>query len=309
MKNILITGANGFVGQHLAKELHDSNYGVVGIGGPQGNTEPSPYLSSYQQVDLNDKTAVEGIDFKNIDGIIHLAGLAAVGPSFDDPMSYINTNMGIEINLFETVLKQDAKPRFVVISTGALYDASSPLPLTENSAVVPSSPYAVSKLGQEQLAQYYARRGLECIIARPFNHFGPGQGPGFIVPDLAQQIVKLPTDGTGIVTVGNLDAERDYTDVRDIARAYRLLFESGAPGETYNICSGTPRSGHTVLSTLLNASGVTANIESDPSKMRPADNPVIYGDYKKISADTSWEPSISFEDTMADVVADFRTRT
>lgn len=308
MKNILITGVNGFVGQHLAKELAGNGYGAIGIGGPQGAAEPSRYLSSYSVVDLSDGEAVKGIDFASVDGVIHLAGLAAVGPSFDDPMLYVNTNIGIEVNLFEAALKQGAKPRFVIISSGALYDATSPLPLTETSPVLPSSPYAVSKLGQEQMAQYYTGRGFECVIARPFNHIGPGQGPGFIVPDFAEQLIKVEKGEADKITVGNIEAQRDYTDVRDIARAYRLLFESGKSGEVYNICSGTARSGQEILDALQKASGVSAVIEQDTAKMRPADNPVIYGTHDKLTTDTGWQPSISFEQTITDAIADWRSR-
>jgi GDP-4-dehydro-6-deoxy-D-mannose reductase len=308
MKNILITGANGFVGQHLAAELATNDYNIVGIGGQQGAATQSAHMASYDVVDLNDPVAVEAIDLRDMDGIIHLAGLAAVGPSFNNPMLYMNVNVGLEVNLFEAAIKQGVTPRFLVISSGALYDATSPLPLTEQSAVIPSSPYAVSKLGQEQMAQYYTGRGFECVIARPFNHIGPGQGLGFIVPDFADQLIKIEKGEIDHMSVGNLDAERDYTDVRDIARAYRLLLESGKSGHTYNICSGTPRSGKVILAALQQASGVAAPVEQDPARMRPADNPVIYGNHDKLTADTGWQPTISFEQTMADVIADWRSR-
>jgi GDP-4-dehydro-6-deoxy-D-mannose reductase len=251
---------------------------------------------------------VEKIDFQNIDGVIHLAGLAAVGPSFDDPMSYITTNIGIEVNLFEVANQQGAKPKFLIISSGSLYDPKAPLPLTELSSVIPSSPYAVSKLGQEQMAGYYGLRGLECVIARPFNHIGPGQNPGFLVPDVAQQIIEVEKRKTGKLSVGNLDAKRDYTDVRDIVRAYRLLFEKGISGKTYNICSGKSVSGHDIVSGLLNASGNNVQITQDPTRMRPSDAPDIYGAHALITADTGWEPEITLEQTLADVIDDWRSR-
>jgi GDP-4-dehydro-6-deoxy-D-mannose reductase len=200
------------------------------------------------------------------------------------------------------------KPRFIVISTGALYDAKAALPLTESSKVDPNSPYAVSKIGQEQMALYYTSRGFECIIARPFNHIGPGQGPGFIVPDLAEQIIKVEKGEASEVMVGNLDAKRDYTDVRDIARAYRLLLEKGKSGEVYNICSGTPRSGHEILEGLLAASGGNVNTQQDPAKMRPSDTPEIYGSHDKLAQDTGWQPEIALEQTLRDVIADWRNR-
>lgn len=307
-KTVLITGANGFVGQHLAKELADNGYAVVAVGGSQGNSEPIPHVSSYKVVDLTKPEETDTIDFSNVDGVVHLAGLAAVGPSFDDPMLYISTNVGIEANLFESARKQQATPRFIIVSSGTLYDPKADLPLTESSAVEPSSPYAVSKIGQEQLGHYYGSRGFECIVARPFNHIGPGQGPGFIVPDITQQVVAVENGQASSVKVGNLDAQRDYTDVRDIARAYRLLLEKGRPNEVYNICSGTPISGHDMLQKILHAAQVDARVEQDSSKMRPSDNPVVYGSHDRLSEHTGWQPEIPLDTTIADVVADWRSR-
>ncbi|MDB5168805.1 MAG: NAD-dependent epimerase/dehydratase [Candidatus Saccharibacteria bacterium] len=304
MKSVLITGVNGFVGHHLAKELHNAGYRVHGIGGHIGSSAQPPFVDIYTTLDLADSGTVETVDFSGVDAVIHLAGLAAVAPSFDEPMRYININIGIQVNLFEAAIAQGASPKFLIISSGSLYDPKTTFPITEMSPVDPSSPYAVSKLGQEQMAQYYAQRGFECIIARPFNHIGPGQGPGFIVPDLAQQIVSGET-----VKVGNLDSERDYTDVRDIARAYRLLLEAGQAGQIYNVCSGAPVSGHKILEGLQKAAESSAPIEQDPSRMRPADNPVIYGSHDKLTADTGWQPEISLDTTLADVIADWRSQS
>jgi len=308
MNRVLVTGANGFVGSHLVKELHEHNVEVVGIGGAHGSGERSQYIDEYMQLDLMNPAEVSRIDLRPIESIIHLAGLAVAGASFDDPLNYIATNIGIETNLFELALKQGAQPRFLTISTGALYDPKAPLPLTEKSAVVPSSPYAVSKLGQEQMAQYYQMRGFDCIVARPFNHIGPGQNLGFIVPDLIKQVVDCERSKTTEVLVGNLDAKRDYTDVRDIVRAYRLLLEHGKSGEIYNICSGHAVSGHEILELITTETHSTPQVRTDPSRMRPSDIPVLYGAHTKITADTGWQPTIPLEDTIRDVVADWRNR-
>lgn len=308
MKKILVTGANGFVGQHLVKELSENGMTVIGIGGRAGVPKKSPFVTEYMVLDLSDANAVKKIDFTSIDGVVHLAGLAAVGPSFDDPLGYITTNVGIEINLFEAALAQNATPKFLVVSSGNLYDARSPLPLTENSAVFPGSPYAVSKIGQEQMALHYGLRGFECIIARPFNHIGPGQNPGFLVPDIAQQVIECEQGKRSEVLVGNLDAERDYTDVRDIARAYRLLLEKGASGEIYNICSGKAVSGHDMVAGILAAADSKAPLKEDPDKMRPSDSPVVYGDSGKLTQATGWQPEIPLETTLSDVIADWRGR-
>jgi GDP-4-dehydro-6-deoxy-D-mannose reductase len=308
MKKVLVTGANGFVGNHLVKELGENGIEVVGIGGGSINTNKSPYISDYKVLELMDPEAVKQIDFTDIDGVIHLAGLAAPAPSFDKPLEYINTNMGIESNLFEAALAQNAKPKFVIVSSGSLYDPKATMPFNEDSSVCPNSPYAVSKIGQEQLAQYYGIRGFDCIIVRPFNHIGPGQNLGFIVPDLTKQVIDFEKGDAKEIVVGNLDAKRDYTDVRDIVKAYRLLLEKGKSGETYNICSGTALSGHEILASILKAAGCEPTIVKDEAKTRPSDRPVLYGSHQKITDDTGWKPEIDIEQTIQDVVADWRDR-
>lgn len=308
MLKILVTGVNGFVGQHVSRELKSSGHYVVGVGGSHGAKNPSVEVEEYHELDLRNAEEAKRIDFATIDAVIHLAGLAAVGPSFDNPLEYISTNIGIEINLFEAAIKQKATPRFLVISSGSLYDSKAELPLTETSRVTPNSPYAVSKLGQEQMGFYYAQRGFEVMVARPFNHIGPGQNPGFLVPDLTQQIIACEQGRIDTVAVGNLAAQRDYTDVRDIAIAYRLLLEKGRSGEVYNICSHKPVSGKAILDMILKAVGGNVKIVEDPARMRPADTPVIEGSYDKLRNDTGWEPRIVLEKTIQDVVDDWRNR-
>ena len=302
MKKILVTGANGFVGQHLAKELKDNNYYVMGIGGNIGLNNKPENIDEYIVVDLSNKDEVGKIDFSSLDGIVHLAGLAAVGPSFENPMQYIDVNIGIEVNLFEACKSQNSKPKFIIISSGTIYSPDNEMPLNEKSSVLPNSPYAVSKLGQEDMAKYYESVGFEVVTARPFNHIGPGQGLGFIVPDLTKQIVDFKNGESEEVMVGNLDSERDYTDVRDIARAYRLLLEDGKSGEIYNICTGSPNSGKTILEALIKIANVDPKITLDKSRLRPSDNPVIFGDYKKLYNDTGWRPEISLDTTLRDVI-------
>lgn len=303
---ILVTGASGFVGRHLIAELLSNAHIPIGVD----RVSDSPIEGAKTlQVDLEDADSLKTkINFNEVDAVIHLAGLAAVGPSFENPMLYISTNLGIEVNLFETALKQDAKPRFLIISSGALYDPKGKLPLSEKSSVVPSSPYAVSKIGQEQMAHYYGLREFDYMVARPFNHIGPGQNEGFIVPDLAKQIVQAEKGAIREISVGNLDAKRDYTDVRDIVRAYRLLIEKGVNGETYNICSGKSVSGHKILEGLLKHSDTKPKVIPDSAKMRPSDTKDIYGDISKISKDTGWKPRIDIEKTLGDCMDDWRSR-
>lgn len=308
MSKVLVTGANGFVGKHLLDELVTNNIDVLAVGGSQVPPPDNLRGQEYVTVDLMNSDEVNQIDFSSVTGVIHLAGMAAVGPSFDNPLGYIQTNIGLEVNLYEAALKQNVFPRFIIVSSGTLYDPKADQPLTETSPVLPNSPYAVSKLGQEQMAQYYVTRGFESIIVRPFNHIGPGQGPGFIVPDLAQQIVAAEKDPQAKIMVGNLEAKRDYTDVRDIVKAYRLLLYKGKSGAIYNICSGKALSGREILDGLLKASGTSPAIEDDPARMRPSDTPVISGDYSQLKIDTGWQPEINLEQTLKDVIADWRSK-
>ena len=303
----MITGVDGFVGKHVAAELIANGYEVVGLGGRDAKNIITG-LASYQKLNLANIEEVSRIEFAGVDAVIHLAGIAAVGPSFENPMLYIDTNSRIESNLFEIAKIQNVKPRFLIISSGSLYSTSSNLPLTETSSVLPSSPYAVSKLTQEQLGVYYINLGFEVIIARPFNHIGPGQDSGFIVPDIAKQIIEIEKNGDNKLSTGNLSAQRDYTDVRDIARAYRLLIERGIKGEIYNVCSGKPISGKEIVRGLLKYSPKKITTSVDPSKLRPIDTPLVYGSYEKINKQTGWKPEIELSQTLGDVMDDWRSR-
>jgi GDP-4-dehydro-6-deoxy-D-mannose reductase len=307
MKKIMITGVDGFVGKHVAAELIANGYEVVGIGG-RDTKNIITGLASYQKLNLANIEEVSRIEFAGVDAVIHLAGIAAVGPSFENPMLYIDTNSRIESNLFEIAKIQNVKPRFLIISSGSLYSPSSNLPLIETSSVLPNSPYAVSKLTQEQLGVYYMKLGFEVIIARPFNHIGPGQDSGFIVPDIAKQIIEIEKNGDNKLLTGNLSAQRDYTDVRDIARAYRLLIERGVKGEIYNVCSGKPISGTEIVRGLLKYSPKKITTSVDPLKLRPIDTPLVYGSYEKISKQTGWKPEIELSQTLGDVMDDWRSR-
>jgi GDP-4-dehydro-6-deoxy-D-mannose reductase len=305
---VLVTGANGFVGPHLLEALLADGHEVVATGN-QGEAE-LPGGLTFLSLDLTDRAQVDQLDFSKIEGVVHLAGLSGVGPSFDAPMRYINVNGGIEVNIYESALVQGAKPKFVIVSSGSLYDPASEFPLTEDSKVRSASPYSVSKRLQEELAAYYGMRGFEYVIARPFNHIGPGQNEGFIVPDLAKQVAEAGKSGATTIAVGNLSARRDYTDVRDIVRAYIALLEKGKNGETYNICSGRSVSGDEILAGLL---AHTKNSDLKPvvdeAKVRPVDAPEIYGDYSKLKADTGWEPKIALEQTLGEALEDWRART
>jgi GDP-4-dehydro-6-deoxy-D-mannose reductase len=305
MKTILVTGANGFVGRHLVRELHDNGLQVVGVGGPAlAAGSEGPNISDYRVCDLTNNEQVTKLDFRGIDAVIHLAGLANIGMSFAQPARFISDNGSITINLLETLLQQGVKPRVVIISSGAVYSPQQKMPITENGELTTSSPYVVSKLLTENVSNYYRSRGIECVIARPFNHIGPGQGPGFLLPDLAAQIKEAALNRTEVV-VGNLASKRDYTDVRDVAKAYRLLATAGKlEGTVYNVCSGKSVAGQYFLDELLGiiAPNDRPAVTVDKGRFRPNDAPDIVGDSSLLQEETGWRPSIPLEQTIRDFI-------
>lgn len=288
----LVTGSTGFVGKHLCEILRSSGHHVDGLG----RNEHSPGIS----LDLTNSSELKALDLTVYNGIFHLAGLAAVGPSFDNPKRYLRVNSEIEINIFEAILKQKCSPKILIVSSGGVYDPKK-LPVDEASALLPANPYAISKIAQEFIGLYYCRKGLDVVIARPFNHCGPGQGSGFLVADLAKQVLEAEKTGKDIVA-GDLSSERDYTDVRDIVRAYTLLMGKGISGEIYNVCSGVPRSGEEILSLMAKKTNSKIKVKIDKALFRAAEHKKIFGSYNKLEKDTGWKPELSFDKTIEDTL-------
>ena len=296
-KCIVVTGVNGFVGKHLVRVLHKNNLSVIGIGRETAvDPEIRGLISDYVVADLSQLWP----KLSNVDCVIHLAGLAAVGPSFDDPQRYITANSSMVTHMAEYYLVAEKKPRLIVVSSGAIYESNQMMPLTEKSVVGFNSPYAVSKILVENQCKYYRTRDLDCVVVRPFNHIGPGQLEGFLVPDVINQL----KNGSS-VTVGNISTKRDYTDVRDIARAYYLLATKPKLNHVvYNICSGKSVSGEEIVNTLKKlAYAESATIQIDRSKIRPTDPPDIYGDASALKSDVGWEPEITLKQTLRDALA------
>jgi GDP-4-dehydro-6-deoxy-D-mannose reductase len=306
MNRTIVTGANGFVGRHLIRELANRNHEIIAIGfGGDIEPELNALVSDYLKCDLSDPEAVAGINLDGVTGIINLAGLANVGASFDDPEKYQRINVAMLTTLAERLLETGSTARILAISTGAVYDNNQDLPLTEESkTITEGSPYALSKLSMEEAAHELGAQGLNYAIARPFNHAGPGQAPGFLIPDLYTKILAAKESGESL-KVGNLDTKRDYTDVRDVVRAYVDLIEAEKLEHTvYNICSGTSRSGREILDLFVKNMdlGDTLQTEVDESLIRPSDPPILYGSYSRLNEQTGWQPVIPFEQTIADVV-------
>ncbi len=303
---VLITGVNGFVGKHLARELKKSGDEVIGIGREaQPPAEIEGLLANYWACDLMDAAAIAKLPLEGIDGVISLAGLARVGDSFTDPEKYTAVNVGVLTNLLQTLAGKKLKPRVLAISTSTLYDPTQPLPITEDSKLAKDiSPYAKSKLLMEQAAEDFKSSGLKIVIIRPFNHIGPGQEPGFLVPDLFAKLETAKATGQPI-KVGNLSTKRDYTDVRDVVRAYAgLVVADSLDYDLYNIGSGKSVSGEKILNLLLEKTGGIGKIkvEVDKSLIRPNDIPDLYGSYQRLYKETGWQPQIPLEKTLEDFI-------
>lgn len=307
MQHVMVTGVNGFVGRHVARELHQRGSAVIGIGhsGP-AHPEIHQLLADYHQCDLTDEEAVAQLPLKNINAIINLAGLAKVGESFADPERYTITNVNVLNIISKKLLEVNPEARVIAVSTGAVYDANQPLPLREDSRLISEgSPYALSKILMEQAGQDLIRQGLKCAIVRPFNHIGPGQEPGFLLPDLYEKAMEAHRKGT-VVKTGNLTTKRDYTDVRDITRAYAdLALADNLKHDTYNVCSGQSLAGQALLDLLLQELKLENRItvEVDETLIRPSDPTELFGNYQRLYEETGWRPTIPIEQTVRDFVA------
>lgn len=299
-KRIVVTGINGFVGHHLARKLSSEGVDVIGVGQDKAVADDlKKIVTEYHSANL----AETWPEVNNIDAVIHLAGLAAVGPSYDDPQRYIAINSAMITHMGEYFLKQEKKPRIVVISSGAVYDSTQPMPISEEAAVGFSSPYAVSKILVENQCAYYKNRGVECVVMRPFNHIGPGQNKGFILPDFYERLQE--TAPTATIKVGNINTKRDYTDVRDIVEAYaKVATAPSLKHSLYNVCSGKSTSGKEILDKLKQATGKpNVQFEIDPALVRPTDIMEIYGDSSRLKEEFSWQPTYTLDQTIGDFVS------
>lgn len=304
-EKIIVTGVNGFVGEHVVDTFKEDGFEVVGIGSDNNPNEKVAHkLDTYVSCNLLDVDSVNNIDLNNTRAIIHLAGLSAVGRSFEQAQRYISDNAVMTYNLLDHAKTSNMEGRTVVISSGALYNPNQPLPIGEESSTSPTSPYAIGKLASEHVVDYFRNRGLDAVIARPFNHIGPGQKEGFILPDIYAQLASAGSGGE--IQVGNLDTRRDYTDVRDIVAGYKALaLAESLDHNLYNICSGKSLSGKDILALVKRIGGYTdIKVSVDPSKIRPSDIMDIYGDSSRIRNELGWQPQYDIEQTITDFVAE-----
>lgn len=305
MPKALITGINGFAGTHLNNLLVRENFDVYGIVKPD---KELGHDDRFFQVDINNfeglKDAIEKI---RPDEIYHLAALASPSQSFKEPSKTITTNISGQLNVLEAVKQIGLlDTKVLVVSSAEVYgDADEKdLPMNEESPLKPLSPYAVSKIAQDFLGyQYFRSHNVKTIIVRPFNTIGPNQLPMYAIPSFAKQIAEIEKgEKEPVLRVGNLESRRDFTDVRDMARAYKLLMERGEYGSAYNIGSGRSYKIQEVLDILLPFSDANIIVEKDPSLFRPGDIPELRCDYHKLHKATGWKPEITLEESLKDTL-------
>jgi GDP-4-dehydro-6-deoxy-D-mannose reductase len=294
----LITGGKGFVGRWLSAHLESLGDKVTAID---------------QEVDVTDPAALlTALRHARPDAVYHLAALTHVGQSWDEPLRVVQVNVIGTGVLLAAARECGSDPRILVTSSAEVYGAVTDpamLPLTEASPTAPLSPYAASKLAAEALVtQARLGHGQQVVTVRPFNHIGPGQSTAFAVGALAKRIVDAERSGARSIPVGNLSARRDFTDVRDVVRAYRLLGEADRPAEMYNVCTGRDVSIMEIAEELLRLAGTSLELETDPDLVRPVEVPVLRGDPARLVADTGWKPEIPLEETLADVLDYWRER-
>jgi GDP-4-dehydro-6-deoxy-D-mannose reductase len=311
---IFLTGATGFAGSHLVERLLADGHQLFALVHVATSHQQLPVHPLVQEIPgdlLNLPSLKRVVATSRPDVIFHLAGQASPAVSWQDPALTLAVNAGGTANLLEAAVAL-GRPRVVIVSSAEIYGliGADMLPLTENSVPHPMHPYGISKVAAGQLtAVYWQRYQLPVVEARPFNHIGPRQTPGFVVPDFASQLASIRLgQKKAIMSVGNLDAQRDFTDVRDVAAAYVDLAENGRPGESYLICSGQAVSIRDLLFTLIDLAQVEVEVSQDPARMRPSDTPCLYGSYAKIEEHCGWRPKIALRQSLADALDDWLQR-
>ncbi len=310
---VLVTGANGFAGTWLCRHLEASGDQVL---------TPT--------VDVTDRAAVAAVVSESApEAIYHLAGQANVGASWTDPFTTFEVNATGTLNVVQAAIGLATPPRVLVVGSAEVYGTVGPddLPVTEQRLLRPGSPYAASKVAAEAVAlQACWGSGLPVVVARSFNHIGPGQADSFVVSALARRVVDARLAGLTAIPVGNLSPKRDFTDVRDVVRAYRLLVTKGTPGTSYNVCTGQSVSVGDIAHLLvaLDAEHETAQhqrtagpqqtteplvLQVDPALQRPVDVPELLGDSSLLRRDTGWSPMLSVSDTLEEVLAYWRAHS
>jgi GDP-4-dehydro-6-deoxy-D-mannose reductase len=309
----LITGISGFVGSHLTEHLmHTTDWQVAGtVFGPYGNIADLCGKLELYPAELSRLDVMTFIlEQSQPDVIFHLAAQPLVSASRRDPWGTLETNIRMQLNVLEGVARINPQCRVLVVGSGEEYGLVSPedLPIDEETPLRPLNPYALSKVAQDLMGlQYHLTHKLHVVRVRPFNHIGPRQRAGFVAPDFASQIAAIELGlQPAILEVGNLAARRDFSDVRDVVRAYVMLITHGEPGYVYNVGSGESHSVQELLDILLALSRATITVQQDPKRMRPSDVPETVCDATRLVEQTGWQPTIPFQQSLRDVLEYWR---
>jgi GDP-4-dehydro-6-deoxy-D-mannose reductase len=281
---ILVTGADGFVGTHLLGALGE-------------RARPL-------EADVRDAgELLEAVRVAAPAAVIHLAAVSSVGESWTSPAETWQVNAVGTVNLVEALLEASPSARLLLVSTGEVYGRPEELPTSETAPMAPISPYGASKVAAEVACDQAARsKGFDVVVARAFQHEGPGRDGRFAIGSWTRQIAELELQGGGELLVGDLSAERDITDVRDVCRAYALLLDPSAPPGTYNVASGQKVRLTKIVDLLRELATCTVEVVPDPTRLRPAELPVVWGDASKLNAVTGWQPEIPLRQTLANAL-------
>lgn len=315
---VLITGITGFAGSHLADYILENHPDVKVFGLIRWRSRRENILHIQEKIELYEGDLKDIVSLKNSlaeikpDRIFHLAAQSFVPTSWNCPAETFNINAIGQINLFEAVLSLKLSPRIQIACTSEEYGQvfADEIPIKETNPLRPLSPYAVSKVTQDLLAwQYFKSYGLKAVRTRGFNHTGPRRGEVFICSNFAKQLAEIEKKKREpVLYVGNLEAKRDFTDVRDIVKGYWLSLEKGDMGEVFNIGKGKAYSMKEVLDMLISLSNVNVKVEIDPNRLRPSDVSILLSDSEKFRKLTGWEPKIPFKQSLEDLLTYWRER-
>lgn len=291
-RRFYVTGGSGFVGSVLRERIE---------------AERDVFIAMPADMDIRDEAALtQSLADAKPDYVVHLAAQSFVPDAFKDPRATFDVNLFGTLSLLTALRATDFSGRMLFVGSGDMYGlvAEDELPVSEDRALKPRNPYAVSKVAAEALCYQWAQtEKLDIVLARPFNHIGPGQDTRFAIADFASQIAGMIKAGEPrVLTAGDVDAGRDFTDVRDIVSAYLALLKHGRTGQAYNVCSGTSRSVRQLIDGLAEVAGIELKIERDPARYRPAEQKRICGDPAKLRKDTGWSPGIELRQTLQDTL-------
>ena len=302
----LVIGAAGFVGSYLAKAIQEYMHcEIISTKLPHESIQiPGSRTENLNILNVNEINSL--LSDEKPDYIFHLAAQSSVALSWKNPALTVDININGALNLLNAIRNLKDQPRVLIVGSGEEYGyiQENMVPIKECSSLNPGNVYAVTKATQNMMATIYSQAyGLSLVMTRSFNHIGPRQIPQFVVADFCNQVVKIEKGlQDPVIKVGNLSAKRDFTDVRDVARAYTLLIQYGKPGETYNVGSGNAIEIREVLNHILTKTKKTIKVEVDESKIRPVDVPIIEADTRKIYRDTGWKPEIELDKTLEDML-------